>query len=223
MLTMYWLHGRHQHHTVAPHRDAAWHNRAILRQIIEVPLAVEADEERFRSRDRGTRKKPAKYSQKRRKEGIEAATLTQGNISALILLPGCDQFRAPTFDPMHSLLEGLLKTNFFRVLVLGEDGVAEDRPDAAEEPDAGAASDNLSLGAVERLRVEAQDELKLARHEEGRSHDIGTIRGLRRLAKQLRANPTGVRKRVLGPKDMTRQRELLLKMSTPTFRWTAAP
>ena len=51
--------------------------------------------------------------------------LTQGKIPALFLLPGFDQSRATTFDPMHSLLEGLLKTYFFRVLVLGEDGVAE--------------------------------------------------------------------------------------------------
>ena len=77
---------------------------------------------------------------------------------------------------MHFLLEGLLKTYFFRVLALGEKGVAEDQWDTAGGPNAGVESDTVSLGTAERLANEAEDELELAERGKLRSHDITTIK-----------------------------------------------
>ena len=207
-------------HTSAPHRDSAWHNRAVLKQLIEIPLAVAADKELFRNEEaariRGTKRKPRSYTKVRQIQATEAATITCGNVSALALLPGYDQFRAATFDPMHSLLEGLLKTYFYKVLSLGEEGLAEAELDRGAMPNEGEESDALSVSAVERLGLEAQNELDRAEGGQVRLHDSTTTKGLKRIVRDSKTNPKALKRRILGPRDMARLRELLLEVSAPT-------
>ena len=197
----------------APSRDSRTHGEAILRQHAEVPLAVARAESAYLASPRSRRKrdgtiKPWPDAERKRVEA-EAGPIP-GHISALDLLPWLEKFPAAPFDPMHSILEGAVKTYIFKVFIQGEHDTTQDGGDS-DGVNSEASMDEMDRGA---LRTEAQ---RLVDAESARPD--ANERLLSRLRTEVRSLGSRKRskKRLFTPSDRVLLQELMASVIVPTL------
>ena len=190
-----------------PFRNSTSHNAAIIDQAISIPLAVREDQRRW---EEANRRKP--YPDYRKKAAEEAARQVRGNLSALFLLPGFDQFTAAAFDPMHLLLEGCTKTYFHKVLVLGDHGATQD---IGEEGMSSGGSSLLSEEGGDLVIATAEKMLDEHRHGASVPRAEGEYRSILTYLKSLKSRPRTARKRRFGLDEILFLQSLLRRVVTP--------